>query len=303
MDVKSLGCALLVVFIWGMNFSVIKFGLEELPPIMFSGLRFLIVALPAVFFVPFPKTSAWNIVGVGLFLGVLKFGLLFVAMKADVSAGIASLLLQAQVIFTILLSVLLWKEAISRFQALGMLLAAAGFCLFFLNSQGNATIVGVSMILCAALFWAVSNLIMKRMGQVNLLHFMVWVSLIPPLPLFVLSYLFETQHPLALLAATTTKTWISLAYVGYVSTLIAFALWGWLLRNHSAATVTPFALLIPVVGMLGSGLLLDERLTGLEMTGSSLILFGLSISILGQRLFNGIYLRRQNLNRLEREDC
>ncbi|MCO7199295.1 EamA family transporter [Pseudoalteromonas sp. OANN1] len=98
--------ALIVVIIWGLNFSVIKFGLAELPPILFSGLRFLVVAIPAVFFIPFPKTSVWNVLGVGLFLGVLKFSLLFIAMESNASAGIASLLLQAQVIFTILLSVL-----------------------------------------------------------------------------------------------------------------------------------------------------------------------------------------------------
>jgi len=88
MDIRSVLGSLLVVLIWGLNFSVIKFGLEELPPIMFSGLRFLIVAIPAVFFIPFPKTSIWNVIGVGGFLGVLKFSFLFVAMKSDASAGI-----------------------------------------------------------------------------------------------------------------------------------------------------------------------------------------------------------------------
>ncbi|MCX2766537.1 EamA family transporter [Pseudoalteromonas sp. B530] len=166
--------ALIVVIIWGLNFSVIKFGLAELPPILFSGLRFLVVAIPAVFFIPFPNTSVWNVLGVGLFLGVLKFSLLFIAMESNASAGIASLLLQAQVIFTILLSVLLLKETMDRFQVVGISIATFGFSLFFINSSGSTTMLGAVLILFAALFWSFSNLIMKRLQDVNLLHFIVW---------------------------------------------------------------------------------------------------------------------------------
>ncbi|AIS57946.1 EamA family transporter [Vibrio coralliilyticus] len=296
MDFKSLAGVVLVILIWGLNFSVIKFGLEEIPPILFSGMRFLVVAIPAVFFVPFPKTSVWNVIGVGLFLGVLKFSFLFVAMESDVSAGLSSLLLQAQVVFTILLSVLLWKESLNRYQLFGMAVACIGFSLFFYTAGGNATTLGITLILCAAAFWSVSNLIMKRMGDVNLLHFMVWVSLIPPIPLFLISWLFETNEPLMILLATTEKSWLSLLYVSYISTLAAFALWGWLLKNYPAAVVTPFALLIPVVGIVGSSLLLNEQLTDLETLGGALILLGLSVSVLGLRLCTFIS-QRLRLNR------
>nr|WP_254663677.1 EamA family transporter [Pseudoalteromonas sp. BMB] len=276
--------ALIVVIIWGLNFSVIKFGLAELPPILFSGLRFLVVAIPAVFFIPFPNTSVWNVLGVGLFLGVLKFSLLFIAMESNASAGIASLLLQAQVIFTILLSVLLLKETMERFQVVGISIATFGFSLFFINSSGSTTILGAVFILFAALFWSFSNLIMKRLQDVNLLHFIVWVSLVPPLPLFTLSYFIETDAPLALLLNTTTQSWLSIAYVGYISTLIAFAVWGWLLKNHKAAAVTPFALLIPIVGIVGSALLLNEQLMLMEAIGGGFILCGLTISVTGARI-------------------
>lgn len=284
MNVKSISLALIVVIIWGLNFSVIKFGLVELPPILFSGLRFLVVAIPAVFFIPFPKTSVWNVLGVGLFLGVLKFSLLFIAMESNASAGIASLLLQAQVIFTILLSVLLLKETMDRFQVVGISIATFGFSLFFINSSGSTTILGAVLILFAALFWSFSNLIMKRLQDVNLLHFIVWVSLVPPLPLFTLSYFIETDAPLTLLLNTTTQSWLSIAYVGYISTLIAFAIWGWLLKNHKAAAVTPFALLIPIVGIVGSALLLNEQLMLMEAIGGGFILCGLTISVTGARI-------------------
>ena len=289
MNLKSISLALLVVFIWGLNFSVIKFGLEELPPIFFSSLRFFIVAIPAVFFIPFPKTSVWNVLGVGVFLGVLKFSFLFIAMKEDASAGISSLLLQAQVIFTIILSMLIFKEKITSSQFLGMMIAFIGFGFFFLTVNTSITTLGLILILSAAVFWAVSNVIMKQVKGVNLLHFMVWVSLVVPLPLFVLSYFYESQEPLTLLFNSSFKTWASLAFTGYISTLVAFAIWGWLLKNHSAAMVTPFALAIPVVGIISSNILLNEQLSSIETVGASLILFGLFISVLGNRIYKLIF--------------
>lgn len=300
MDSRSVFASLLVVLIWGLNFSVIKFGLDELPPIMFSGLRFLIVAIPAVFFIPFPKTSVWNVIGVGVFLGVLKFSFLFVAMKSDASAGISSLLLQAQVIFTVLLSVLLLKEKITKAQCLGIVIAAIGFSLFFFAANGNVTMTGVTMILCAALFWSISNVIMKRIKNVNLLHFMVWASLVPPLPLFAISYFVETRDPLAVLAATTAQSWWSVIYVGYISTLVAFAIWGWLLNHYPSASVTPFALLIPVVGMVSSSVLLNETMSHLEVLGALLILCGLSVSVLGGIVLKAV--KRANAQSLSSEN-
>ncbi len=288
MKFKDIFLALLVAFIWGINFSFIKIGLEELPPILFSALRFAIIAIPAVFFIPFPKTSAWHVLGVGLFLGVLKFGLLFVAMKSDASAGLSSLVLQAQVFFTIGLSFLFFKELISKVQLLGISIAAIGFSFFFFNSGGNITTIGLGLILLAALFWAVANIIMKQIKQVNLLHFMVWVCLIPPIPLLALSFFMETNDPLAAVLSTTINTWGSLAFVSYISTLVAFAfafaIWGFLLKSYSAVSVTPFALLIPVVGIMTSSLILNERLNSTEVTGAILIMLGLVFCVAGNKL-------------------
>lgn len=286
MNLKSILLALIVVLIWGINFSVIKFGLEELPPILFSSLRFFIVAVPAVFFIPFPKTSVWNVLGVGLFLGVLKFSFLFFAMRSDASAGISSLLLQAQVVLTIILSVIVLKEKISVAQLLGMFIAFVGFSFFFFTVNTNVTTLGIILLVCAAFFWSISNIIMKQIKDVNLLHFMVWVSLVPPLPLFIVSYFFESNQPFEIIFSSSFKMWASLAFVGYISTLVAFAIWAWLLKNFQAAVVTPFALLIPIVGIVSSNILLEEHLSNIETIGAIFILLGLFISVLGNKIYN-----------------
>jgi O-acetylserine/cysteine efflux transporter len=286
MSIKDICLAFLVVMIWGLNFSIIKIGLEELPPILFSALRFALVALPAVFFVPFPKTSIWNVVGVGVFLGVLKFGCLFVAMKSDASAGLSSLLLQAQVFFTIGFSVLFYKEHITKSQLLGVIIASLGFSLFFVNAGQHITYVGLILILLAAFFWSISNLIMKKIKDVNLLHFMVWVCLIPPLPLLFLSYVTESSDPVSVILSTSLNTWSALVYVSLVSTLIAFAIWGKLLKSYSSIKVAPFALLIPVIGITALNIILDERLSLIEYAGTILIMLGLVFCVLGRKLIS-----------------
>ncbi|GDY24644.1 hypothetical protein AHAT_05340 [Agarivorans sp. Toyoura001] len=276
--------ALLVASIWGVNFSVIKLGLLELPPVLFSALRFAIVAIPAVLLVPFPKTAWRNVLAVGFFLGVIKFSLLFVAMKVGASAGLSSLLLQAQVMFTIVLSAVWFKEKVTKYQLIGILIACTGFLLFFTASSENLSLTALLLLLLAGLSWAVSNLFMKQAGGVNVLHFMVWVSLIPPLPLLLFSYHFENDQPLQLLLNASGTTWLALAYVGFISTLLAFAWWGRLLAKYSAATVTPFALLVPVVGMFTASLAFEERLTGSECAGTSLVLLGLICCVFGAKL-------------------
>jgi len=298
MNIRDIALVLLVILIWGANFTVIKIGLEEIPPVLFSALRFAIVAIPAVFFIPFPKTSIWNVLGVGIFLGVIKFSLLFVSMDVGVSAGLASLLLQAQVVFTIVLSVFIFKEEIKKNQFIGIVIAILGFSMFFFSQEGSLTILGLVLILLAALFWAISNLIMKKMKNVDLLHFMVWVSLIPPLPLAILSYFTETNDPMSLLLDTSMQFWLAVLYTGFISTLLAFAIWGYLLKTYSAATVTPFALLIPVVGMLVSSIFLNETLGLIEIIGVSTVMIGLIICVLGNRFMN--YFKKKNENQNEK---
>ena len=152
MQLKTILLALLVTSIWGFNFSIIKFGLEELPPILFSSLRFFIVAIPAIFFIPFPKKQFWNILGVGVFLGILKFSFLFIAMKEDSSAGISSLLLQLQVVFTILFSIFIFKEKVTLFQLIGIVITLVGFSLFFFTIDTNITLFGIILIVSASIF-------------------------------------------------------------------------------------------------------------------------------------------------------
>ena len=217
----------------------------------------------------------------------IKVWFLIFAMDADASAGLSSLLLQSQVFFTIGLSILLFKEKINQGQVIGILVATIGFSLFFIETSTNITLLGLVLILMAAFFWAISNIIMKRTKGVNLLHFMIWVCLIPPLPLLAISYYTETNTPIELVMSASTKIWAALIYVSYASTLVAFAIWGWLLRKYEAVSVTPFALLI-VVCIITSSFILQESLSNIEKTGTVLIMFGLIFCVFYNKLFDGL---------------
>lgn len=285
MKAIHMGMALMVVTIWGINFSVIKLGLGDFPPILFSALRFAVVAIPACFIVPFPKVPIRYVLGVGISLGIIKFALLFVGMDLGASPGLSSLLLQMQVIFTILLSTLLFKEKLNRFQCIGIGLSAVGFVLIATQSSGDMTSIGFILIIMAAAAWAVSNLFMKKMPQTNMFHFMVWISIIPPLPLLGLSYFMESKEIWETLSQVSTTGVLALGYTAFLSTLLTFAIWGYLLRIYPAATVTPFALFIPIAGMICAAIVFDEAFEPMEQLATVFIMSGLIFCVLGPRLF------------------
>ena len=287
MKTKDMLLALLVVTIWGVSFSVIKVGLHELPPLLLSALRFFIAAVPAVFFVPFPRATVKTVVAVGVLLGVIKFSLLFFALKGFASAGISSLILQIQVFFTIGLSAVFLRERITQFQWMGMLISLIGFTFFLLAQHGSITTAGLALIGLAAMAWALSNLVMKKNAGVNVFHLMVWACLIPPVPLLILSVFFESAEPWNLVADVSFGVWLSILFLAYAATLGAYALWGSLLGRYAAASVAPFALLIPIVGISASAAILGERLYPAEMLAAVVVLAGLVLCVLGERIHVG----------------
>ncbi len=275
MKIVDILLGLMVVIIWGINFSAIKFGLEYMPPLFFSAMRFSIVAIPAILFVSFPKPYWKEVIGVGICLGILKFGLLFFAIKSGAPPGLSSLLIQSHVFITILFSAIFWKEKITKRQFIGLLLSIIGITGLAFSHQNERISATLLLVLLAAFFWACSNAIMKRLKNVNILHFTIWVSVIPPIPLFILSALIEPWESITFSSMFNIESALSLAYVGYLSTLVAFSIWGHLLQKYSAITVSPLILLVPVVGMLAAFFTFGENINFFELIYIVLILIGL----------------------------
>ncbi|MFC4052915.1 EamA family transporter [Actinomadura syzygii] len=283
MNSRHVLLATLVAACWGFNFVPIHWALEDLPPLLMAALRFVLAAVPAVFFVRRPPVPARWLALVGLPLGVGQFGLLFIGMRMGMPAGLASVVLQVQAVFTALFAGLLLRERLSGRQVAGMAVAFGGVALLGVaQAEGGSPVGAFVVCLVGAASWGLANVAMRRMnqhatGRVDALGFMVWMSLVPPLPLLALSLIFEgpgaipdAVHDLSLTGAA------SMAFIAYVSTLFGFGVWGWLMRRYEASTVAMYSLLVPPFGLLSAALILDEHVTPARLAGAGLIIAGVA---------------------------
>ncbi|OKK07759.1 hypothetical protein AMK26_01345 [Streptomyces sp. CB03234] len=273
--------AALVAALLGVNFVVIDIGLDHFPPLLFSALRFLVAALPAVFLVGRPKVAWKWIVGVGLALGVAKFGLLFTGMDRGAPAGLSSLILQIQAVFTALFAFAALGERPGRVRAVGMAVALGGIAVAAIDEGTAGPLLGFSLCIAAAAFWGVSNVLTRKASPPDALNFMVWVSTVPVLPLLALSLLLE--GPSRDMAALRSLDWTGvgvIVYVAWVTTVFGFGAWGWLLRRYPASSVAPFSLLVPVFGMSSAALFLGEPVTPLRWCAAALLVGGVALTSL-----------------------
>jgi O-acetylserine/cysteine efflux transporter len=276
--------AIAVAAVWGFNFVVIDVGLGEFPPLLFSALRFVLCVIPAIFFVGRPQVAWKWIIAVGLLLGVFMFGLMFLGIYAGMPAGLTSLVMQSQVVFTVLIAFVLLGERPARGKLIGMGVAMAGIILIAVDFGMSSPLLAFITVIGAAIFWSMSNIAQRMAKPPDILNFMVWVSVIPPIPLIAISIPVEGwQRDLDALASMNLTGIGATVYVAYISTLFGFGAWGWLLRNHTASAVAPYSLLVPVFGISGAALLLNEHVSAAEIAGGLLIIIGVAATALPGR--------------------
>ncbi|GJK16063.1 O-acetylserine/cysteine exporter [Enterobacter cloacae] len=266
--------ALLVVVVWGLNFVVIKLGLHNMPPLMLAGLRFMLVAFPAIFFVARPKIPFKLLLGYGLTISFGQFAFLFCAIKFGMPAGLASLVLQAQAFFTIILGAFVFGVLV--------LIEAS------LNGQ-HVALLGFMLTLAAGLSWACGNifnkLIMQHEARPAVMSLVVWSALIPVIPFLLASSILDGPAVmLNSLVDIDMTTILSLVYLAFVATIVGYGIWGSLLGRYETWRVAPLSLLVPVVGLASAAILLDETLSALQLFGAVLIMAGLYINVFGLRV-------------------
>jgi O-acetylserine/cysteine efflux transporter len=283
---RHLLLALVAVAVWGVNFVVIRLALADFPPLFFACLRFTLMLLPAALFLPRPKVSWRPLAAYGFLIGFGQFGILFVAMERDITPGLASLIVQMQVFFTIGLFVWRGGERLRGYHLVALGLGFAGLAVIFARTDGSTTPLGIALTLVAAASWAGGNLAAKAAGPSEMLAFVVWSSLWGAAPLFLFSLALEGWPAItASLAGAGAVAWAALVYQSAAAGLFGYAVWGWLLQRHPAATVTPMALLVPVFGMGTSALVLGEPLQGWKLAAAGLVLAGLAVSLLSPLRF------------------
>lgn len=281
--------AALVVLIWGVNFVVIHVGLLGVPPLLLGALRFTLVALPALFLVPRPAIPLGWLMAYGLTIGFGQFALLFSAMHLGMPAGLASLVLQSQMIFTLCFAALFCGERWQRHQPLALTIAAVGLLVLAINQQaGGMTMTGFVLTLGAAASWGAGNVVTRalgRFGRVDLTGLVVWSALVPPLPFLLLSLWLDGGD----------RVWHALSHMGWQSagavlylagmaTLVGYVLWGKLLQRYPVPVVAPLTLFVPLIGLLTAAWLLDERLSPGQWAGAGLVFAGLMLNLFWPRL-------------------
>lgn len=288
---KDVLLAMLVVVAWGLNFVVIKVGLHAMPPLMLAGLRFLLVAFPALLFVARPKVPMRLLLGYGLTISFGQFAFLFCAIKFGMPAGLASLVLQAQAFFTIILGAGIFGERLQVKQLVGIALAVVGVLVLIQASftGQHIPLLGFMLTLAGAFSWACGNIFNKKIMQHSsrpaVMSLVVWSALIPIVPFMVCSLIFDGPAlMLESVVAIDTTTLLSLVYLAFIATILGYGIWGTLLGRYETWRVAPLSLLVPVVGMASAALLLDEKLSVMQLAGAVLVMAGLYINVFGFRL-------------------
>lgn len=286
---KDLLLALVVIVAWGLNFVVIRVGLDGLPPMLLGALRFVLAALP-VFFVRRPDLPWRWLLAYGATISLGQFVFLFQAMANGMPAGLASLVLQSQAFFTLALAALFLGERMRGASVLGLLIAGGGLVLIGLQNGHSTSLLGIVLTLIAASMWAMGNVLTRKFGKINLMGLVIWGSLIPPIPFFLLSLWLEGPQRIeeALLNIGPSSI-LALLYLALIATLLGYGLWSRLLSRYPAGQVAPFSLLVPVVGLSSSAWLLGERLSSLQWIGAGLVMLGLLVNVFGGKLWQRLH--------------
>jgi O-acetylserine/cysteine efflux transporter len=280
---RHVALGVLVAVVWGVAFVATKIGLESFSPPQLTVLRFLIASAPALWLAR-PAVPWTALVPIGLTLFAGQFLFQFFGIAHGMPPGLAAVAVQTQAFFTVLFAALVLRERPTRRQLIGMGVACGGLVSIALTAGQDLALVGFGLAMLSAVSWGIGNVLLKRLAPVEMLNLMVWLSLVPPLPALALSMLLD--GPASLGRAVSTASWLGVGatvYLGLVATAVAYAIWGGLLRRYTAATVAPFALLVPFVGAWSSSVVLGERFGPLRLAGMALVLLGLAIIVLPRR--------------------
>ena len=279
MTLKDFALAILVAVLWGLAFVATRIGLDELSPPQLVAARFLVAAVPVLWIVRPPASwPALCAVGLTLFAGQFLFQ--FFGIAAGMPPGLAAIVVQSQALFTIALAALLIRERPTPRQLVGLAIGAAGLVVIALTVGADLSAAGLALTLVSPVSFAVGNLLWKRLPSAAPVALVAWLSLVPPVPALLVALALD--GPRALTRAPAMLSWRGIAaaiYLGAVATVLAYAIWGDLLRRYPTAMVTPFALLVPFVAAASSALVFGERFGGLRLLGMALVLAALAVIV------------------------
>lgn len=277
--------ALSVVLIWGINFIFMKIALHDVSPMVLGMLRFAFLLMPALLFLARPKVALRWLILYGLTISFGQFAFMFLALSMGVPTGLAALVHQSQVFFTVLLSALIFKEGVRSHHLFAMLMAAAGLSLIGMGQyQGDLALVGLFVVMAGSFSWALGNIVVKKLGNVNPVSLVIWGNVSTFWAFAIGSLLlYGIDGVVAQVVSLRFGGWLSVLYLAYVASLLGYGGWGYLLSRHPASQVTPLALLVPVVALVAGMVVFGERLTLLHWLGIVVVMAALLVHVFGAK--------------------
>ncbi|WP_394275245.1 EamA family transporter [Luteococcus sp.] len=278
---RDVGLAVLVILVWGVNFVAAKMAMETLPPLLMAALRFVLVALPAVFVIARPRMGFWPVLASGLTMGALQFGLLYVGMMLGMPAGLASLVLQVQTLFTVVIAATVLRERPNRMQVAGIVIGLVGMAVVGAQYLAAAPVLPFLLTVGAALSWAFGNVITRRHPPRTGFSLVVWSALVPPVPLLLASFWLEggPASALAAIQHVSLRSLGGLAFIAYGASMFGYGIWNLLLSRHSAASVAPWSMFVPVIGAGAAWLYDGELPTPLGILGAAITVTGVLLAL------------------------
>jgi len=272
--------AALVATIWGFNFVVIDWGMEDVPPLLFVAIRFTFVVFPAILFVARPDAPWRVIAAVGVFMSLGQFGCLYVSMDAGMPPGLAALVLQAQVIFTVLIAAGVLREIPTAAQVAGVVLGSVGLAIVAVGRGGQVTLLALVLCLLGALSWGIGNVVSRASGITGGLSLTIWSAVVVPVPLVALSLVVDGPTVVGdALASFSWQAAVSTLYTAGLASLVGYGVFNTLLSRNQSSSVVPWVLLAPVVAMASAWLLLDQRPNSAELLGGLLLIVGVLVAM------------------------
>jgi len=278
LSTKHVVMAFIIVILWGLNFVTLKIAVLSLPPIFLAGLRFFLISFPWIFFVKKPKVSNKQFFSLPITLGVLQYSLLYYGMSTGLSVGLSSVILQTQSFFTVIMSAFLIKEKPSLNEIIGLIIGMLGVIILLTYNDGDFKLEAIFIILAAAMSWGVANIQLKNLGNINMVSFLIWISPLAAILLFIISFILEYDSLLKIdFSNIEIKVFLSIFYTAYISTVIGFTMWQYLLNKYKSIQITPYGLLVPVTGSIFGYIILNEVLEIYQIISGIIIIIGLMI--------------------------
>ena len=278
MKKNDLILGILVMIVWGLNFSVIKLGVNEIDPLLLTALRFTLATLPAIFFVKKPDVSWCYLIVYGWLFAIGIWGMATWSIQAGLSAGMASVLLQMNVLFGLFLGYFLLKEPLPLNKVIGSGIALAGLLLSLTVTDGSVTQLGLMLVLVAAISWSLASITVKKAGTKQVFAFSLWAMAFAPIPLFLIVYFQSGSDAFVQLSTQLNERVIfSVLFQAYPVTLLGYWIWNRLLVTYPLTTVAPLTLLVPIFGLLGGVLFYQEEVGMIKLIASICVISGILI--------------------------